>query len=428
LGQIQLAGASCAGASLTRVGYPGQSVPSGDFRTARLASVDVLRGVVMVLMALDHTRDYFSGPSFPPENLAHTSGLVFLTRWVTHFCAPVFFLLAGTGACLAVKSGKPIPQVSRFLWTRGLWLIFLQATIVGYAWTFVFPFAHGGVIWALGLSMIAMAAIIHLPVGWVGALGTIMILTHNLLDRVAPAVFGKFSWIWVILHWPGAIPIEPLRTRFLVVFPVIPWVGVMAVGYALGIVLLRQDRRKLLFLMGATLTLAFFVLRTFNLYGNSAREVHPSVADSAGSWTVQSSTTLTVVSFFNTLKYPPSLQFLLMTLGPALMALAWFEGIKTKRGFAGVLLVFGRVPLFYYVLHLLLIHTMAVWIALAMHQPAAWLLYGGFMFNQIPPAYGHGLPFVYAMWLTTVVLLYFPCKWFMNLKQHRPGSGWLNYL
>jgi len=382
----------------------------------------------MILMALDHTRDFFSGPSFPPENLAHTSGLVFLTRWVTHFCAPVFFLLAGMGAGLAVRNGKPIAEVSRFLWTRGLWLIVLEGTIVGYAWTFVFPFVHGGVIWSLGLCMIAMALLVRLPVGWVGGVGALMILTHNLFDHVSPAAFGSLSWIWILLHWPGAIPIAPLHTQFLVVFPIIPWLGVMAVGYALATVMQRQNRRKLLLVTGAALTLAFLVLRTFHLYGNSLREVHPTVADSAGAWSLQSNLVLTVISFFNTLKYPPSLQFLLMTLGPALMALAWFDGFKKKNGMAGVLLVFGRVPLFYYMLHLLFLHTLAVWVALAVHQPAAWLLYGGFMFNLIPPAYGHSLAFIYAMWLTTVVLLYFPCKWFMKLKQQQPGSRWLNYL
>jgi len=193
-------------------------------------------------------------------------------------------------------------------------------------------------------------------------------------------------------------------------------------------VLLRQDRRKLLFLAGAALTIAFFILRTFNLYGNSGRDVQAVLVDSAGPWSVQPSLVLTVVSFFNTLKFPPSLQFLLMTLGPSLMVLAWFDCMKTNDRMAGVLLVFGRVPLFYYVLHLFFIHTLAVWVALALHQPAAWLLYGGFMLNPIPPGYGHGLPFIYAMWLITVFLLYFPCKWFMNLKEQYSGSRWLSYL
>ncbi|MGA8150255.1 MAG: heparan-alpha-glucosaminide N-acetyltransferase domain-containing protein [Terriglobales bacterium] len=406
-----------------------RSVSDSHPQTSRIASVDILRGAVMVIMALDHTRHFFTGFNFEPEDLAHTSGSLFFARWITHFCSPVFFLLAGTGAYLAVSHGKPLAEVSRFLWTRGLWLIFLEATVVGYSWTFVFPFVHGGVIWALGWSMIAMAVIVRLPIPWIGGLGAGMILTHNLFDRVPPAAFGKLSWIWSILHCPGSIRIGSGGGGFLVAFPLIPWVGVMATGYALGAMLQRQDRRKLLFLIGATLSLAFFSLRIFNLYGNGAREVQAVLTDSSGPWSIQPTWALTLVSFFNTQKFPPSLQFLLMTLGPSLMALAWFDGVKTRRGIAGVLLVFGRVPLFYYVLHLFFIHTLAVWVALVMHQPAAWLLYGGFMLSPfIPPGYGHGLLFTYAMWLITVVLLYFPCKLFMNFKQQHPGSWWLSYL
>jgi len=403
--------------------------PNAPPQRSRMVSVDLLRGTVMITMALDHTRRFFTGLNFSPEDLAHTSGTLFFTRWITHFCAPVFFLLAGTGAFLAVSRGKSVADVSRFLWTRGLWLLFLDFTVVGYAWTYLFPFFHGGVIWTLGLSMILMAGIIFLPLPWIAALGAVVIFTHNLFDRVPPAAFGKLSWIWSILHRPGSIWIGPSHSEFLVVFPLIPWVGVMAVGYALGALLLRQDRRRLLFLTGVTLTLAFFVLRFFHLYGNSARDVQAVLVDSAGPWTVQPNWVLTVISFFNTVKFPPSLQFLLMTLGPSLMALAWFEGVKAKSRAAGVLLVFGRVPLFYYLLHILLIHTLAVWTALAMHQPAAWLLYGGFMVSPlIPPGYGHGLSFIYAMWLISVALLYLPCKWFMNLKRQHPRLWWLSYL
>jgi len=422
-----LAAASPAPALPTPSGQEA-SVSAYHFQPSRLASVDLLRGTVMVVMALDHTRRFFSGLHFPPEDLAHTSGPLFLTRWVTHFCAPVFFLLAGAGAYLAVARGKPLAEVSRFLWTRGVWLVLLDFTVVGYAWTFVFPFVHGGVIWALGWSMIAMSVIVRLPIQWIALLGTGTILTHNLLDRVTPAAFGQLWWIWSMLHRSGTIWIGPSHSEFLVIFPILPWFGVMAVGYALGPVLLRQDRRKLLFLAGAVLTTAFFILRVFNLYGNSGRDAQAVLVDSAGPWSVQPSLVLTVVSFLNTLKFPPSLQFLLMTLGPSLVLLAWFDRIKSKGRMAGVLLVFGRVPLFYYVIHLFFIHTLAIWVALALHQPAAWLLYGGFMLNPVPPGYGHGLPFIHAIWLITVFLLYFPCKWFMNLKQKHPGSWWLSYL
>ena len=391
----------------------------------RLACVDLLRGVVMVLMALDHTRSFFTGLQFAPEDLTNTWGALFFTRWVTHFCAPVFFLLAGTGPFLSLSHGKSVGQVSKLFGTRGLWLVLLALTVISYAWTYVFPCWFSDVLWSLGWSMVAMAFLIRLPVPWIAALGTAMILTHNLLDSVTPAVFGRLAPFWMILHGHGWFWVRPGKLRFFVLFPLIPWVGVMAVGYALGFLLQSGNWRKLIFGLGAILTLAFVILRVFNLYGNSQPTLEPWAADIAGPWRVQATQVLTIASFLNTVKYPPSLQFLLMTLGPALMALVWFDRIDTDRGLARILLVFGRVPLVYYVLHLFLIHTMAVWIALALHQPTAWLLYGGPLFQAPPAGYGHGLPYIYMMWVTALVLLYPPCKWFMNFKQLHPDWWWL---
>jgi uncharacterized membrane protein len=282
--------------------------------------------------------------------------------------------------------------------------------------------------------MIAMALIVRLPLRWIAALGIGIIVAHNLLDGVNPADLGNLSWIWFILHRPGEFWIQPGYSSFLVTFPVIPWVGVMAAGYAFGpLLLLRQDRRKLIFALGAILTLAFFVLRAFNLYGNGIVTLQPVLVDSAGPWKIQPTLTLTVVSFFNTLKFPPSLQFLLMTLGPSLMVLAWFDritldNIRPDKGLPKVLLVFGRVPLFFYVIHLYFIHAGAVWTSLALHQPTAWLLYGGFLLNPLPRGYGHGLPFIYAAWAVLLVLLYFPCNWFMNFKQQHREWWWLSYI
>jgi uncharacterized membrane protein len=403
-------------------------LPSANTRPSRLACVDLLRGVVMVLMALDHTRGFFSGLPFAPEDLAHTSGPLFFTRFVTHFCAPVFFLLAGTGGYLSLSQGKSVAQVSRFFWTRGLWLVFLDLTIIAYAWTSLFPFWFSDVLWSLGWSMIAMALIVRLPLPLIAAFGTTMVFTHNLLDRVNPAVFGRFAGLWLILHGHGGFWIEPGKSLFFVLFALIPWVGVMAIGYALGAILFAGNWRKQIFCMGFVLTIAFLFLRIFHLYGNSQSILHPWAADAAGPWRVQATLTLTVVSFFDTLKYPPSLQFLLMTLGPALMALVWFDRVNAERGLAKVLVVFGRVPLFYYVLQLYAIRTLAVWVGLMCGQKVAWMLYGGFFLHSPPAGYGHGLPFIYAMWLTVVLLLYPPCKWFMNLKQQHADWWWLRYL
>ena len=394
----------------------------------RVVSVDLLRGLVMVIMALDHARDYFSNQHFAPEDLSQTFGALFFTRVITHYCAPVFFLLAGTGAYLAVSRGKSVQQVSRFFWTRGLWLVFLELTVLRFGWNFTFaPFSLMQVIWALGWSMVAMAAIVRLPIRWIAVFGISMIALHNLLDGITPAAFGKISWLWIVLHVSGVISITP-RFALLIGYPLIPWIGVMASGYALGALLLRQDHGKLVLRIGVFLTLAFFVLRGLNHYGNSFANGPGFIPSSVGPWTVQPTLTLTIISFFDTLKYPPSLDYLLMTLGPALIALAWFDRVHAEGGIARILLVFGRVPLFYYVLHIYLIHAMAVIVGFWFHQPVSWLWNGGFIIHPAPEGYGHGLPFVYLMWMIAVVLLYLPSKWFMEFKSRHRDWNWLSYL
>jgi uncharacterized membrane protein len=391
----------------------------------RLVSVDVLRGLVMVLMALDHTRDFMSYPGFPPEDMAHTNGALFFTRFITHFCAPVFAFLAGTGAFLATSRGKSVQQVSRFFLTRGLWLVILELTVVDFAWGFT-PWAHAGVIWGLGWSMVAMALIVRLPVRWIGALGLGMIATHNLLDRIDPAWFGKLSWLWMLLHTPGRIPVTA-HFVFSARYVLIPWVGVMAVGFAFGSLLLRPDRRQWILTLGIFATTLFFVLRVLNVYGNGIAGLPFGYPRSAGPWSVQPTLSLTVISFFNMLKYPPSLDYLLMTLGPSLILLGLLDKAKAERGLSRILLVFGRVPLFYYVLHLYLIHILAILAALAFHQPS---LHGSVIadFATKPLGYGHGLPFIYAMWILAVAILYLPCRWFMKLRTRHRDWAWLSYL
>jgi uncharacterized membrane protein len=415
---------------VTAVGSPAaasiRSKPSTvSGQAPRLVSVDILRGLVMVLMALDHTRDFLTSVRTAPEDLAHTSGALFFARFVTHFCAPVFAFLAGTGAFLSTRRGKSIQQLSRFFLTRGLWLLLLEFTIVDFAWGFV-PWAHGGVIWILGWSMIAMALIVRLPVRGIAVLGLGMIATHDLLDRINPASFGNFSWLWILLHSPGRIPIIATFS-FSVRYVLIPWVGVMAAGFAFGSLLHRPDRRKLLLRIGIFATLLFFVLRGINLYGNGIAGLPFGYPRSAGPWTVQPTLTLTVVSFFNTLKYPPSLDYLLMTLGPSMILLGLLDGAKAERGLNRVLVVFGRVPLFYYILHIYLIHLIAIVVALIFHQP---IWHGTVIadFAQKPSGYGHGLPFVYAMWILAVGILYFPCGWFMEFRGRHRDWTWLSYL
>jgi uncharacterized membrane protein len=391
----------------------------------RLVSVDVLRGLVMVLMALDHTRDFMCHPGFPPEDMAHTNGALFFTRFVTHFCAPVFAFLAGTGSFLATSRGKSLQQVSRFFFTRGLWLVLLELTVIDFAWGFV-PWVQAGVIWGLGWSMVAMALIVRLPARWIGALGLGMIATHNLLDRINPASFGKLAWLWMFLHTPGRIPLTA-HLQFSIRYVLIPWVGVMAAGFAFGNLLLRPDRRKWILTLGISATALFFVLRMFNSYGNGVAGLPFGYPRSAGPWSVQPTLSLTMISFFNTLKYPPSLDYLLMTLGPALTLLGLLDRAKAQRGLSRILMVFGRVPLFYYVLHLYLIHILAILVALVFHQP---VLHGSVIadFAKKPVGYGHGLPFIYAMWILAVAILYLPCLWFMKLRTRHRDWAWLSYL
>lgn len=351
-----------------------------------------------------------------------------MTRWVTHFCAPLFFFLAGTGAYFYGRRRTPA-ELSRFLWTRGLWLIVLEFTVVGTAWTFQIPFGFFGVIWALGACMVLMAAAVRLPVRWLGGLSVLMIATHDLLDHIRPQQFGSLAWLWTLLHVRGFV-LLPFQIPEFVLFQIVPWVGVMGAGYAFGTIftLEPERRRQVVARLGMVLTFAFVLLRLSNLYGN------PPAGQggvSQGDWHIQPTVEKTVILFLDVEKYPPSLQFLLMTLGPSLLLLAWLDKRMSDQpassGLTSALLTFGRVPMFFYVLHLYLIHAMAVAAAALFHQPVAWLLHGGFFLNATPDGYGHGLPFIYLMWVTAVVILYFPSRWWAGLK-HRRKDWWLSYL
>jgi uncharacterized membrane protein len=393
----------------------------------RIDAIDILRGLVMVIMALDHTRDYFSHLRFEPENLARTWGALFFTRWITHFCAPLFFFLAGTGAFFYGRR-RTASELSRFLWTRGLWLIVLEFTAVGFAWAFQYPFGIFGVIWALGASMVLMAAAVRLPVRWLAALSVLVIVTHDLFDHIRPAQFGSLGWVWKLLHVRGFVQL-PFNIPEFVLFPIIPWVAVMGAGYAFGTVfaLEPEKRQKITLRLGTVLTLAFILLRATNIYGNPPAGLG---GVSQGDWHIQPTIEKTVILFFDVEKYPPSLQFLLMTIGPSLLLLSWLDKRSTRHLMSpteSALLIYGRVPLFFYVLHIYLIHALAVATALLFHQPFHWLLQGAFFLNDIPFGYGHNLPFIYLMWITAVAILYLPCRWWADLKKRRK-DWWLSYL
>jgi len=368
----------------------------------------------MILMALDHVRDFFGPPGISPTNLAQTTVPLFLTRWITHLCAPTFFLLTGTGAFLALRS-KSVAGLSRFLLTRGIWLILLELTVIrclGYQFNVDYQVTLLVVIWALGWAMVALAGLVWLPVPAVLAVGVAMIAGHNLLDAVKSA-----NPLWVILHAQGFVLNRPGLVVF-VAYPLIPWVGVTAAGYALGQVYRweAERRRRVLLKCGFALTGAFAVLRLINQYGDPVP------------WASQPSGALTLVSFLNLTKYPPSLLFLLMTLGPAALLLAAFD--RTIPRLLRPALVYGQVPLFYFVLHLFLIHLLAILVSYARYGDVHWMFESPsldrYPFTQ-PPGWGFSLPLVYAAWVAVVAMLYVPCRWFAGVKLRR-REWWISYL
>ena len=378
----------------------------------RLDSIDLLRGLVLMVMALDHTRDFFGASAMNPRDVAEPA--LFITRWITHFCAPIFVMLAGISAWLYGARGRTTGELSRFLLSRGLWLVAIEFTVVRLGWMFAFSLDYFimQVIFAIGASMIVLAALVHLPRWAIATIGIGMIAGHNLLDGIRAEDFGALGWIWNVLHVPALLSAGE-GVRVFAVYPLIPWVGVMAAGYALGPLFKaeRTARVQWLVLLGFIVTGGFALLRATNLYGDPQP------------WIAHESALATVLSFINTEKYPPSLLYLMMTLGPGLLLLAAFE---TARGrIADTVITFGRVPFAYYIAHIYLIHALAIGYVWSIGGDASWL------FGEFPPVkpagYGLGLAGVYAVWLVVLVALYPLCRWFAALKQRRK-DWWLSYL
>jgi uncharacterized membrane protein len=387
--------------------------PRRTARRARIESIDLVRGAIMILMALDHVRDFFGARSPSPTDLSQATAGLFLTRWITHFCAPGFFLLAGTGAFLLGRR-RTTRELSTFLVTRGLWLIVLEAVFMRclvLQFNFDYRLTLLEVLWALGCSMIALGALVRLPLGWIVGISVAMIAGHNLFDGVrAGGALGT------LLHAPGFL-INGEHAVF-VAYPLIPWIGVMALGYALGKVYTWDDARRRAFLLrgGLALTAAFVVLRAMNVYGDP------------NPWSPQRSALYTVLSFLNTTKYPPSLLFLLMTVGPILLALRLFDR-RVPSGL-GPVVVIGRVPLFYFVLHFLAIHVLAVVVGAVRYGAIHWFFESPTIDRYpftAPPGWGYSLPAMYLIWVGVVIALYPICRWYATVKA-RSGSTLLSYL
>jgi len=396
---------------------------------SRIDSIDLLRGLVMVIMMLDHTRDYFSAAhfQFDPTNLTKTSVALFLTRWITHYCAPVFFFLAGTGAYLRRARGATPSEMSTFLVSRGIWMIVLEFTIVHALVTFdVLPGGKytGQTIWALGWAMIALGALVHLPLPTIGAFSVLMLVVHNAFDGLqvrecirGQPVCGVGEVVLRTLHQPGWIALGSASgPLFNARYPLVPWIGVMGAGYVFGrLYLLDSDaRRRILLGLGGGLIALFAILRASNVYGDASK------------WSVQPSGAFTVLSFLNTTKYPPSLLYLCMTLGPAILMLAFME--RGRRGRLGSALVtLGRVPLVFYLLQWAFAHGVAYVVYVLAGKPTDALFRDHNSSAEALAQAGFSLPVVYAFWIAGVLMLYPICKWYAGVKRRR-NDWWLGYL
>jgi uncharacterized membrane protein len=404
----------------TRAGQPapgpheiGVTLPAA--ARPRLESIDLMRGIVIVLMALDHTRDYVGTSTFDPLNADVTNLPIYLTRWITHFCAPTFCFLMGIGAYLAGRA-RTRAELSLFLLSRGLWLVFLEITVIKFALqlNFSLDMTLALVFWSLGWSLVFVSALVFLPSRFVGAIGVVMIMAHNVCDGIQPEIFGPFRPLWLILHQRGVIELTS-QIKLMVVYPLIPWVGVAAAGFGFGEIMTINPRRRqtVMIALGLIMTAAFFLLRTFDFYGDPLK------------WSSQSSTLKTSFSFFNCQKNPASLLFLLMTLGPMFILLALLERRFLPALISRFLITFGRVPLFFFVTHLYVIRLFAFVAAAARGLLPAYLFGPGV---QAPPGFNLELPWVYLWFVVVMIVMYFPCRWFAGIKARHKNTWWLSYL
>ena len=387
----------------------------------RIASIDIMRGIVMIIMALDHARDFYHADAFlyDPLDLQRTTPFLFLTRFITHFCAPTFVLLAGTAVRIS-EQRKSKKEISWFLLTRGLWLIILEVTVVRFSMFFnlFYDVTAFQVIWAIGFSMVVLAAVIRLPFNAILGLGLIITIGHDLLHEITLQANDPMVVLWSFVHQFNIIELAPGVTA-MVLYPFLPWFGIILLGYCLGEWYRKgfdpAVRKKLLLRTGLFAILLFVVLRTFNLYGDPT------------SWSEQKNAVYTFLSFLNVTKYPVSLQYALVTLGPVLILLSLLERINTPvlRPFS----IVGRVPLFYYILHFYLLHLGAI--LLLMMRTGKALSEIDFHFNAgfggLPPGEGYPLFGAYVAWITVVLLLYPLCSWYNNYKNTHK-HWWLSYL
>jgi uncharacterized membrane protein len=409
------------------------ATPPPRLAAPRVEALDVVRGAIIVVMALDHVRDYVSNVAFDPVDLTQTWPGLFFTRWITHFCAPGFSFLAGTGAFLSLARGKTPESLARFLATRGLFLIALEFFVLRFVWLFnLWPLGIFATLWSLGVAMLVLALLVKLRLGpWaIAGVGAVLVAGHNAFDFVDRLpLAGPAAVLWKVLHAggfigigspPAGFPLPGLFT-FVVGYPVIPWPGIMALGYAFGALLARprDERRRIIFGLGFAMTVAFVLVRLANVYGDPRP------------WAPQKGTAMTLASFLNCEKYPPSLCFALMTLGPLLMTFAWCDRPPGALGRA--LCVYGRVPMFFYVVHLPIVHLLGVAVAVSQAGGFSGPLVHWAAFQAPPfvvpppPGFGVFLPAVWALWVLVAASLYVPCRRYGAFKA-TSSAAWTSYL
>lgn len=384
-------------------------------RISRIENIDLLRGIVLILMLLDHTRTFFNSMG-DPLSLTDPNPEIFFTRWITHFCAPIFIFLAGISAYLyAHRANHGVKKTSYFLLTRGLWFILMEWTVIFFAWTFfnIDYFLNFGIFAAIGFSMIFLSIIIFLPLWMIGLISILLIAGHNLLDPISSSSFESGYWLWMILHEKGKFDIAGILDA-VVLYPVIPWMGVIALGYFIGQIfsLPEKPRRAYLWGTGLVFVLLFMIIRYINVYGDP------------NTWSIQENILLTIMSFLNTNKYPASFLFILMTIGPALIFLGLLPEKWTNNKFNQFIMVYGKVPFFFYVSHLIL--TLACAFSMVYFTYGAKALEGYIFYNSFNYGYDH-IVITYLLSFIFLFALYYPCLWYGQYKDTHK-KWYLSYL
>lgn len=377
----------------------------------------------MVIMALDHVRDYTNvGYMFSdPMNLDTTTPALYFTRWITHFCAPIFVFLAGTSAFLYGSKKSSKKELSKFLFTRGLWLVLIELTVVNFSWTFDISLSVHifQVIWAIGICMMLLSVLIYLPKKALLSLGLLILFGHNLLDGITHQGTEPTAILWYYIHQFNFLTINDGKAVLAIAYPFLPWLGIIILGYCFGYFYKNgfdpKLRKAWLLRFGFSAIILFIILRFSNIYG----DLTP--------WTKQDSIGYTILSFLHTTKYPPSLLYTLMTLGPAFLFLYVIESVKNR--FTNILVVFGRVPFFYYIIHLYVIHLIGMIGLVILGENWKELILTAERFNN---AYllnvGFDLWVTYVVWILVIIILYFPSRWYMTYKSKNKHKWWLSYL